>query len=77
MLSRVLGPGLVIFVESAAVPEIAGRYKPLSHCICSGGLALDRSVKLNYGIQLISKRCFDGKKTATRIVVRGRCDSFI
>jgi len=39
MLFRVLGPGVVIFRESAAAPEIAGRYKPLAHCIRSGGLA--------------------------------------
>ena len=31
MLSRVLGPG--IFGESAAAPEIAGRCKPLIHCL--------------------------------------------
>jgi hypothetical protein len=39
MLCRVLGPGLILFGESAAAPEIAGRYKPLIYCIRSGGLA--------------------------------------
>jgi hypothetical protein len=32
---------LVMFTDFAAAPEIAGRYKPLTHCIRSGGLALD------------------------------------
>jgi hypothetical protein len=32
------------FVESAALPEITGRYKPLNHYICCAGLAADRCV---------------------------------
>jgi hypothetical protein len=31
--------GLAIFRESAAAPEIAGRYKPLANCLRSEGLA--------------------------------------
>ena len=32
-------PYLLYIRESVAAPEIAGRYKPLIHCIGSGGLA--------------------------------------
>jgi hypothetical protein len=31
--------GWQFFWESAAAPEIAGRYKPLANCLRSGGLA--------------------------------------
>ena len=49
MLCRVLGPGLVIFREFAAAPEIAGRRKPLARCLGPEGLPLDRCVTLDYG----------------------------
>jgi hypothetical protein len=37
--SRVLGQGWQFFQDFTEALEIAGRYKPLIHCLRSGGLA--------------------------------------
>jgi len=47
MPSMVLVQGWPFFRESAAAPELAGRYKPLANCLRSGGLPLDQGVSLN------------------------------
>jgi hypothetical protein len=40
--SRVLGPRAGNLPESPLQHRITGRYKPMAHCIRSGGLPLDR-----------------------------------
>jgi hypothetical protein len=52
MLSRVLGPGLVIFRGVRCSTGDCGRYKPLSIAFVLEGLPLDRCVTLNYGIRV-------------------------
>jgi len=48
----VLALGRQLFQVSAKTLELAGRYQPEAHCLRSGGLALDRSVILNYQIRV-------------------------